>query len=247
MLSISLSTAPMYGQQAEYHEEFPYLQEMYTELEKYCHEVSQNIGSFIQEKKLFFQKFLNDYQTIGAIAPSSRYLSKAMTKHLKAYKDVPLQILEVGAGTGVFTEYIIKYMSKESTLHVVELDEGFCTMLKGKFKDYPNVHIYCCDITKFKLKEKVDFIVSGLPFHSFPHNLVQEILDTYIQDFIKPNGIITFFEYAFFPTLKKILLRDKNYKKVLDTLQTFKKNRVASTEDIIMRNVPPARVIKCSC
>lgn len=229
-----------------HNENAPYWQQIYTEIEQYCREVGQNLEGFVKEKKLFLEKFWQNRKTIGAIAPSSKFLAKAMTEHLVHYNR-PLQILEVGAGTGVFTEYIIKNMPKGSTLHVVEIEKEFCKILTEKFKDNPNVRIYCCSILDLRLSSKVDCIISGLPFNSLSPDIVEQILNKYINEFIMPEGIITFFEYILLPTLKKLFLQNQEYKKVLDLLTRFKKKRDHVQSTIVMRNLPPARVITCFC
>lgn len=246
ILSLSLSVVPTYAYDSEEETSSSCWGPLWAEIKEYYQETSQSVNSFIEEKKLFLSKFLQDHKTIGAIAPSSRYLAKAMTKHLKKYKK-PIHILEVGAGTGIVTEYIKKYMPEGSTLHVVEIDKGFYKMLEERFRTNGNVKIYCCSITDLELHDKVDCIISGLPFHSFSPGFVQQILDKYSRDFIKPNGVITFFEYAFLPTLKKMVVRkDSDYRAVLDTLEAFRNEKPNKKEEMVMLNIPPARVITCS-
>lgn len=224
------------------HADSRFWEQWYAEVGHYLQGVGQSFEAYLQEKKLFFKKFYQNYTEIGAIAPSSRFLAKAMTEHL-LYYNRPLKILEVGAGTGVFTEYIVAYMPAGSELHVVEIDADFCNILKEKFKNISNVHIHCCSILDLKLSSKVDCIISGLPFSAFSSDFVRQILDKYTKDFIKAGGIINFFEYAFLPTIKKYIV--KEYAKVFDVLQTFKHQQALTEEGIVLLNIPPARVITC--
>lgn len=218
----------------------------------------QYVKAFVHEKKLFIAEFWSNRHQVGSLTPSSKYLAKSMTKHIK-YSDrqTPLTILEVGAGTGIFTKYIIERMplsrysdvDRYSEFDVVEIDPKFCAALTDnitrKFGQLPNVHFLCCDITKLETRKQYDFIISGLPFHSFEPDLVGQILEMYAH-LIKPGGTVTFFEYIAIQTLKKPFLTDKEQytlEAIRDLIRIFRKLGKSSSESIVWRNFLPARVI----
>ena len=59
---------------------------------------------------------------VGSVVPSSKFLSKKMLDHLN-FKKAKL-VVELGPGTGVFTQRIIEKLDRESTLLVIELLKG---------------------------------------------------------------------------------------------------------------------------
>ena len=137
--------------------------------------------SKIIEKIEFIYQFLNKPKTIGAITPSSRYLTKKILSFVD-FKKEGLVLLEYGPGTGPFTSEIIKYLKPTDQLIVIELNPKFAADLKEKFKDHKNVKIYedCVENTQ-KILEKegikqVDYIISGIPFSSLPKDVTQDIL-----------------------------------------------------------------------
>ncbi len=84
----------------------------------------------------FISQSIRHYRTTGAIAPSSRFLARAMTKSMPMTPNQ--RILEVGAGTGAFTKEILNNLKDGDELHVVELSDDFCEVLEetllGDFK-----------------------------------------------------------------------------------------------------------------
>lgn len=210
----------------------------------------QSVKSFVHEKKLFIAEFWHNRHQVGSLTPSSKYLAKSMTKHIKnSERQTPLKVLEVGAGTGIFTKYIIKRMPFKSDFDVVEIDPLFCNVLTRniteEFGDLQNVHFLCRDITTFETDKKYDFIISGLPFHSFSPALVRKILAMY-ANLIKPGGTVTFFEYIAIQTLKKPFLTDEEQytlEAIRDLIRIFRKMGKSTSESIVWRNFLPARVI----
>lgn len=66
---------------------------------------------------MIITKFLTEYirnsQTIGAIAPSSKYLTKNMIKNIDFANCSA--IAEYGAGTGIFTAEVIRKRKKDQS------------------------------------------------------------------------------------------------------------------------------------
>ncbi|MFY7791016.1 MAG: class I SAM-dependent methyltransferase [Polynucleobacter sp.] len=78
-------------------------------------------------KELFFE-FLKNPQEIGSICPSSRKLAKSLADTVKLLP--ALDVVQVGAGTGVITEFLPK-----SGLTVVEINELLAERLRNKISD----------------------------------------------------------------------------------------------------------------
>ncbi|MGB1453174.1 MAG: rRNA adenine N-6-methyltransferase family protein, partial [Crocinitomicaceae bacterium] len=58
---------------------------------------------------------------IGSVVPSSKFLSKKMLDHLD-FSSAEF-VVELGPGTGVFTDRIIEKLGKDTTLLVIELND----------------------------------------------------------------------------------------------------------------------------
>lgn len=166
---------------------------------------------------------------VGSVVPSSKFLSKKMLDHLN-FKKAKL-VVELGPGTGVFTQRIIEKLDKESTLLVIELNDKFYEDLKNKISD-KRVIIRkgsASDLSKFlsELKiEKADFIVSSLPLAILPKTLRKRIVIE-ANNLLKENGEFIQFQY----TLQSLKLFRKVFKKVSIRHCLF--------------NIPPAFVYSC--
>jgi len=181
-------------------------------------------------------------EAIGAVAESSTQLAKVMTK------DIPIfgpkkRILEVGAGTGVFTELLVEKLGPRDILDVVELMPELCTILEEKFAQRDNVTIFCGDILEWSPSYRYQYIVSGLPFNSFPSDLVKSITSRYLE-WSEPNAACSFFEYKWLPALLPFGMNkeEKNrFKATRAVIEDFVHRFEKSSESVYL-NMPPATV-----
>lgn len=88
----------------------------------------------------FKRRVIKNYSNIWAISRSSKFLYKKMTKDINFSQDI--NIVEFWPGDGVFTDELLKEISTNSQIHIFEIDEGFCRLLKEKYKNEPRVKIY---------------------------------------------------------------------------------------------------------
>lgn len=193
----------------------------------------------------FLKEFFANPTGVGAIAPSSVPLAIEITSLIpeKKIKREPLRILEVGAGTGIFTEVIANKMMPEDRLDVIELEKNLCVHLKDNFKKMGNVAIHCTSIVDFVPNKPYDIIVSGLPFNAFDSDLVQKILDKYIS-IVKDDGVISYFEYIFISSAKMFMTygtSKENIKKIDKITSDFLKKYEFKKAKVIW-NIPPAWV-----
>ena len=207
--------------------------------------LSTNFLGHCKDTFNFFAAFFKAPKTIGAVCPSSSYLAKSITGYLRQERREPIKVLEIGAGTGVFTREIVKNLNKDDICDAIEIEPNFCNNLRSEFKDHKNVFIHQLSILDFNPKYKYDFIISGLPFNSFDAGFVQEILDKYIK-LTKPNGIISYFEYMLLPNLKRLFLtfnpsEKKKFADVLAVTKDFRKKFLVK-KNYVFLNLPPAYV-----
>jgi phospholipid N-methyltransferase len=179
---------------------------------------------------------------IGAVAESSSYLSDVITS------EVPQggrkkRILEVGAGTGVFTEFLIKKLGPDDHLDVVELIPELCKILEDRFGSNQQVKIFCGDILAWKSLEPYDYIISGLPFNSFNATLIQNIVDKLLV--LSHEGTkCAFFEYKWLPSIRPIGMNKKEAEEFNESRKVIERfiKKYETTSKSVYLNMPPAVV-----
>lgn len=78
----------------------------------------------------FFTAWLGNPLSVAAIAPSSKALAQLITRDIDARTG---PVLELGPGTGVFTQALLDRGVAEHDLTLVEYDDGFARLLKRRF------------------------------------------------------------------------------------------------------------------
>ena len=178
----------------------------------------------------FIKQYVSMPRTVGAILPSSKYLARKMIQNIDF--ENARYIVEYGPGTGVFTDKILQARRMDTTVLILERNTEFFNMLSEKYEDESNLHIIndsAEHIEKYLLEHDipwVDYIVSGLPFASLPHNVSSNIL-TQTKKHLKQGGRFITFQYTL---LKK------------DFIGQFFSEIIIKRE---LRNVPPAYVFCC--
>ncbi len=167
---------------------------------------------------------------VGSMTPSSRFLAAKMLNHIPI-KDARV-VVELGPGTGVFTEKILEMLGANTQLIIVELNDDFFNTLENKFH-HPNLHLKhgSADQIEFYLKElgfeKADLIISSLPLANFPSELRNNVIET-AKKCLDNNGRFVQFQYS------------------LQSLKTLKRNFHSVKVNFTAFNFPPAFVYTCS-
>ncbi|NDE11756.1 MAG: phospholipid methyltransferase [Chitinophagia bacterium] len=180
--------------------------------------------------KAFIKEFWKDKKMIGSMVPSSKYLAAKMLDHIP-FKNTKL-IIELGPGTGIFTEKIIQKLDVTTQLIVLELNSEFYQELKAKIC-HTNVHIKEASADKIgeiMLElgfEKADVIISSLPLANFSAKLRNSILEV-VKESLNENGSFIQFQYSL-----------NAYKNLKQLFPVVKLNFTAL-------NFPPAFVYTCS-
>ncbi len=157
----------------------------------------------------------------------------------------PKRYLEVGAGSGALTHYLIEKMAPSDHLDIVENDPTFCALLRQKFGDLNQVAIHELSILDFEGKN-FDFLLSSLPLNAFRAETVGKILNKYEQ-LVRKGGRLAYFEYLGVETLKQRLLFGKSAADFKNMISLKKEFAVKYGREIdkIWWNFPPARVFHC--
>ncbi|MFZ0565620.1 MAG: methyltransferase domain-containing protein [Chlamydiales bacterium] len=196
---------------------------------------------------LFQIGFIRSPSTVGAIAPSSSRLTNKIIRKIFNHdvEATPFRYLEIGAGTGVITEKIIRKLRPMDSLDIVEYDSNFCTILRRKFGHLANVTIHEGCILDFQ-GDKYDVVISGLPLNSFTSEFVDQVLAKYL-DLTKKGGYISYFEYMGLPKIKQFFLSGESlgdFRAILGYKKLFL-NHYGEETDKIWLNWIPAAVHHC--
>jgi phospholipid N-methyltransferase len=198
----------------------------------------------------FWQQTIEQFNVTGAIAPSSKSLAKAMTSVIRRHSH-PGKILEVGAGTGVFTEEIFKILGSNDYLDICEINSQFMDCLQKRFQEdaqkFPGrIRFLPIDIQKIEGQEEYDFIISSLPLNAFKPEMVKKILEVYWR-VLKPWGWLSYFEYIGIRTVKMIV-SGRQEKERLRQISTLVKDFIHHNEVFhtpVVWNLPPAYARHC--
>lgn len=177
-------------------------------------------------KRNFIKQFFKDKQMVGAVSPSTRFLGQKMLENIDFDKTKVL--IELGPGTGVFTDIIIEKMADDAKLYVFELNESFYHSLNDRIDD-PRVEVIhdSAEFVSKHIKEKeVDAVISSLPLMVFPEKLRTSVVQASF-DILKPKGKYVQFQYSL------------QSKKLLESV--FKNVNISFT----LKNFPPAFIYSC--
>lgn len=152
-------------------------------------------------RKMFLLEYIKNPRKVGAIMPSSKYLAHEMISSIDFEKADC--IVEYGPGTGVFTEKILARSNEATKIILIEVNESFYNILKELYGHKRNVIILndsaenIKEILKKNSIEKVDYIISGLPFASLPEEVSSNILNR-TSEVIGEYGQFITFQYTLF-------------------------------------------------
>lgn len=98
------------------------------------------------------------------------------------------KILDIGAGTGLLSAFLMKRYPKAS-FTLVDISEKMLDIAKDRFRGNLNVEFIVADYSKFSFIKKYDMVVSALSIH---HLEDKEKKDIYKKSYslLKQNGII---------------------------------------------------------
>lgn len=178
----------------------------------------------------FLVEYIKNPRSVGAVFKSSKNLAKKMVEDIN-FENCNA-IAEFGAGTGVFTQEIIERKKDETIFFVFEINRNFCEILEAKFGNYKNVIIindsaeHAIKYLKKYNRNKVDYIVSGLPFASLPKTISHNVFKA-VDDILTDDGRFLTFQYSKFK------------------FDLFRENFDMEDVSRVMFNIPPAYVLEC--
>jgi phosphatidylethanolamine/phosphatidyl-N-methylethanolamine N-methyltransferase len=184
---------------------------------------------------------LTDLGSIGAVAPSSRYLTEAMVRPL------PLKrariVVEVGPGTGVMTRALLDMIPFEATLLAFEINPRFSRYLKSNVPD-SRLEIINASAETFRSEvrrlghDRVDAVVSSLALGLMPHAQREAFLSE-VGNLLDENGAFTQYKYVY-----SLQMNDGQWRR-FDLEQLLRRYFRSVQRTMIWRNLPPAFVFVC--
>lgn len=185
----------------------------------------------------FFKRFLRNPAGVGAIAPSSKALARAMVSELKLEPgDV---VLELGPGSGNITSQICRIIPNKEDFIAIEKDPQFAKMLKTRFSDIRIITDRAENAPKIFKKfnlAKPKVIISSLPFANKKESVRNKIIES-LQSLMEPNTVFRTYQYVHAYYFLSAIRFRKTMRDVFGQHQRSK---------IVLKNLPPAYVLTWS-
>lgn len=177
----------------------------------------------------FLRESLRNLRSTGSVAPSSRFLSRAVASKIDPAK--ARVVVELGPGDGVITRFILNRLQADTQLVIFEINAVFVEKIRANFHD-PRMTIIHDSAENmgehFRAMgiEKIDYFVSGIPFVMLPESLTERITGE-CKNWLRVGGRFVQFHYS--PLLLRL------YRRVFGNIDV----------EIVPLNIPPAIVVSC--
>lgn len=184
---------------------------------------------------------LSDFRTVGAVAPSSRFLARAMLDPL------PLRqarvVVELGCGTGVMTRALLNVLPASATLFAFEINSRFSQYLQATVCDPRLVLVNASAVTlgqEVRRRDctRIDAALSSLALAFMPESQRHAIL-TALGSLLGDGGAFTQYHYVHGLQIQNGQMKRSNMRRLLQ--RHFR----SVQRTIIWRNLPPAFVFAC--
>ena len=191
-------------------------------------------NNVLRESILIFSKFLKSPRTVGAVSPSSRALAQRMVSELP--RDRPVNVVELGPGTGAFTGAIVDSLVPGARFLAIDIEPDFVQKIRQR---WPSVECVCASAEQLEALVRnrrlgpVDHIISGLPFASLPMAMTRQILEG-IERTLRPGGTFTTFQYVHGYWMPHGRLFRQQMSEIMGTLPRRR---------LVLRNFPPTYIL----
>ncbi len=125
----------------------------------------------------------------GTAHPMRRIFLKDMKRHFGTRSNKKLNILEVAAGTGIATEFLIKTFPN-AKITCLDPSPTYLKQAQGNLKKYPHINFVqgLGEDLHFK-NETFDAVVSVFLFHELPKNVREKVIQESLR-VLKPGGYL---------------------------------------------------------
>ncbi len=119
---------------------------------------------------------LRDPRRMGAIAPASRALARAIVSEV--WRSHPGVLIEVGAGTGAITRELATSFAALDRFVVIERDPDFARLLRRAFPLAEVLNHCASDVNQLSIEARSPVtLVSSLPLLSMPRDEARECVN----------------------------------------------------------------------
>lgn len=184
----------------------------------------------------FLKEFVSKPHQIGAIAPSSPSLARRLVEGID-WTRIEVAV-EYGPGDGAVTVEVLRQV-RSKTFFAIESNEVYADTFARRFPDvrlYLDSAVNVAQICRVEGVERIDFVLSSLPWANFSDGLQDRILDATL-DVLAPNGQFSTFAYMHGLALPS---GRRFRQKLMTRFGTVERSAV------VWRNAPPAIVYWCS-
>ena len=178
----------------------------------------------LKEELQFLRGLVANPRSVGAVAPSSIWLARAVAAQVDLNQPGP--ILELGPGTGAITEAILKRGISPDRLTVIEHDPAFAKQIAARFH---GVHVITGDAFNLarlladRGSQRFAAIASGIPLLNFAPEKRQSLIEASLEQ-LRPGAPFVQFSYGFCAPI------------------SAPDGATARLAAFVWRNLPPARV-----
>lgn len=142
----------------------------------------------------FFRAAYENLAQTGSLVESSSRLAGRMTRIINFNR--PLQIIELGAGTGSITRHILEQINAASRLTSFEINpylfEKLCSLQQRQFVA---INDDVCRLQQYVYAGTADYVISGLPLANLDTLTKVQILEA-ARAVLKPGGFYIQFQYS---------------------------------------------------
>ncbi len=184
-------------------------------------------GRLLGDETHFLKTLFESPRLTGAVAPSGRFLARAMARAVDPRGEG--LVVELGPGTGPVTRGLIEHGVARERLVLVEYDGGFCRLLAQRFAPVEVVQGDAYDLkrTLAGLEGRpIAAVVSSLPLLNQPPALRARLIEDAFA-LMGPEGVFVQFTYGLASPIPR---------------ETCAGRFSAHGGAPIWRNLPPARV-----
>ncbi len=177
----------------------------------------------------FLREGLRNLRSMGSVAPSSRFLCRAVANKIDPRK--AKVVVELGPGDGVITRFILHRLHPDARLIIFEINPVFVEKIRATLHDprMTIVHDTAENMGQYFREmgiQEVDYFVSGIPFVMLPESLTERISRDCLK-WLRIGGKFIQFHYS--PLLLRL------YRRVFGNLKV----------EVVALNIPPAIVVSC--
>jgi phosphatidylethanolamine/phosphatidyl-N-methylethanolamine N-methyltransferase len=145
----------------------------------------------------YLKNFIQD-KNVASITPTSPFGVRKVCEKIDFKRRTV--IVEFGPGSGVFSKYILRKMTRDSKLILIEMNKNFVTILRSRVRDQRICIVNdnaenVLNILQAQGEAGADYIISGIPFSFIPFSAKNRILNN-TYEALKNRGKFLVYQHS---------------------------------------------------